>query len=86
MRIVRKPSKSWSVLIPSHHEGYITWDQFELVSRMNTHHSQRCFSSVPGAAREACVVAVGRTVTSANKVAPITEALKPLEEHLSSKN
>jgi Recombinase zinc beta ribbon domain len=51
-RTVRKPLKSWSVLIPSHHEGYITWDQFELVSRMITHNSQRCFSSVPGAAKK----------------------------------
>ena len=51
-RTVRKPLKSWSVLIPSHHEGYITWDQFERVSRMIMHNSQRCFSSVPGAAKK----------------------------------
>jgi DNA invertase Pin-like site-specific DNA recombinase len=51
-RTVRKPLKSWSVLIPGHHEGYITWDQFEQVSRMITHNSQQCFSSVPGAAKK----------------------------------
>ena len=51
-RTVRKPFKSWSVLIPGRHEGYITWDQFEQVSQMITHNSQRCFSSGPGAAKK----------------------------------
>ena len=51
-RSVRKPLQSWSVLIPGRHEGYITWDQFEQVSQMITHKSQRCFSSGPGAAKK----------------------------------
>ena len=51
-RTVRKPLKSWLALIPGHHEGYITWDQFEQVNQMITRNSQQCFSSVPGAAKK----------------------------------
>lgn len=58
-RIVRKPLPSWSVLIPDHHEGYITWDQFQQVDQMITHNSQTCFSSVPGAAKSGLALLAG---------------------------
>ena len=31
---VRKPLEQWTVLIPDHHEGYITWEDFKRVERM----------------------------------------------------
>ena len=32
--IVRKPLEGWTVLIPDHHDGYITWKQFQRVQKM----------------------------------------------------
>jgi DNA invertase Pin-like site-specific DNA recombinase len=48
---VRKPRARWSVLIPSHHDGYITWDVFERISTMITRNSQAWGSAGPGAAK-----------------------------------
>jgi hypothetical protein len=31
---VRKPREQWTVLIPDHHEGYISWQDFKRVERM----------------------------------------------------
>jgi len=31
---VRKPLKEWTVLIPEHHDGYISWEEFKRVQRM----------------------------------------------------
>jgi DNA invertase Pin-like site-specific DNA recombinase len=31
---VRKPLEQWSVLIPDHHEGYISWHDFKRIERM----------------------------------------------------
>ena len=31
---VRKPLERWTVLIPDHHEGYITWEDFKRMERM----------------------------------------------------
>jgi DNA invertase Pin-like site-specific DNA recombinase len=31
---VRKPREQWTVLIPDHHEGYITWEDFKRAERM----------------------------------------------------
>lgn len=58
-RTVRKPLPNWSVLIPNHHESYITWDQFQQVQQMITNNSQTCFSSGPGAAKKGLALLAG---------------------------
>ena len=58
-RTVRKPLPKWSVLIPNHHEGYITWDQFQQVQQMITNNSQTCFRSGPGAAKKGRALLAG---------------------------
>lgn len=31
--IHRKPRESWSVLLPDHHDGYVTWESFEQIQK-----------------------------------------------------
>jgi len=38
---VRKPMEEWTVLIPEHHEGYISWDQFLRIQEMLRDNSAR---------------------------------------------
>lgn len=33
-RRVRKPLEKWTVLIPDHHDGYISWEQFQRIQTM----------------------------------------------------
>ncbi len=32
--VVRKPLEEWTVLIPDHHDGYISWEQFQRIQKM----------------------------------------------------
>lgn len=32
--VVRKPLDEWTVLIPDHHDGYISWEQFQRIQKM----------------------------------------------------
>lgn len=32
--VVRKPLEEWTVLIPEHHDGYITWEQFQRIQKI----------------------------------------------------
>jgi DNA invertase Pin-like site-specific DNA recombinase len=45
-RSMRKPRDEWSVLIPEHHEGYVTWDVYLRVQKMLSGNSSR--TSAPG--------------------------------------
>ena len=51
-RQVRKPIEEWRVLIPDHHEGYISWDDFERIQRMLAANASTFGSKTPGAARK----------------------------------
>jgi DNA invertase Pin-like site-specific DNA recombinase len=42
-----KPREQWSVLIPDHHEGYISWDVYQRIQRMLSENRSR--PEVPGA-------------------------------------
>jgi Recombinase/Resolvase, N terminal domain/Recombinase zinc beta ribbon domain len=57
--VVQKPLEDWSVLIPNHHEGYISWDQFQQVSHMIANNSQKCLASGPGAAKQGLALLAG---------------------------
>ena len=46
-RSISKPREEWSVLIPEHHEGYISWDVYRRIQRMLSENSSR--SGAPGA-------------------------------------
>jgi DNA invertase Pin-like site-specific DNA recombinase len=49
---VRKPMDEWRVLIPDHHEGYISWEEFERIQRMLAANSSNFASNKPGAAKK----------------------------------
>ena len=51
-RRVRKPMDEWRVLIPDHHEGYISWDDFERIQRMLAANASSFGSKTPGAAKK----------------------------------
>jgi DNA invertase Pin-like site-specific DNA recombinase len=47
----KKPREQWSVLIPEHHEGYISWEVYEQIQRMLSENSSRVDAPGPGAAK-----------------------------------
>ena len=51
-RRVRKPINEWRVLIPDHHEGYISWDDFERIQRMLADNASTFGSRTTGAAKK----------------------------------
>jgi DNA invertase Pin-like site-specific DNA recombinase len=51
-RRVRKPMDQWRVLIPDHHEGYISWDEFERIQRMLAANASTFGSRTTGAAKK----------------------------------
>lgn len=51
-RRVRKPIEEWRVLIPDHHEGYISWDDFERIQRMLADNTSTFGSKAKGAAKK----------------------------------
>lgn len=56
----RKPLEDWSVLIPNHHEGYISWNEFERIQGMLSANSTHFFqSSGPGAAKKGPAMLAG---------------------------
>jgi DNA invertase Pin-like site-specific DNA recombinase len=69
---VRKPLEEWTVLLPDHHEGYISWEQFQRVQDMLSSNASRYFhSGSPGAPKKgpallagiACCRRCGRRLT-----------------------
>jgi DNA invertase Pin-like site-specific DNA recombinase len=51
-RRVRKPMDEWRVLIPDHHEGYISWEDFERIQRMLADNASTFGSKTTGAAKK----------------------------------
>ena len=51
-RRVRKPMDEWRVLIPDHHEGYVSWEDFERVQRMLSANAATFGSKTTGAAKK----------------------------------
>ena len=54
---VRLPKDEWKVFIPDHHEGYISWDEFEANQKLLD--SNRTNTEVCGAAREGAALLQG---------------------------
>jgi DNA invertase Pin-like site-specific DNA recombinase len=50
-RSVRKPREEWSVLIPGHHEGYVSWDVYLRIQKMLSENSSRKDAPGCGAAK-----------------------------------
>jgi len=55
----RKPREQWSVLIPEHHEGYITWDVYQRIQRMLSENSSRTGAPGAGAAKQGPALLAG---------------------------
>ncbi len=51
-RRVQKPIDEWRVLIHDHHEGYISWDDFERIQRMLADNASTFGSKTTGAAKK----------------------------------
>jgi hypothetical protein len=58
-RCVRKPRQQWSVLIPKHHEGYISWNVYERIQRMLSENSSRSDAPGAGAAKNGAALLAG---------------------------
>jgi DNA invertase Pin-like site-specific DNA recombinase len=58
-RSKRKPREEWSVLIPDHHEGYVTWDVYQRIDKMLSGNSSRSSAPGPGAAKNGSALLAG---------------------------
>jgi DNA invertase Pin-like site-specific DNA recombinase len=58
-RSVRKPREEWSVLIPKHHEGYVTWDVHLRIQKMLSENSSRKGAPGCGAAKNGSALLAG---------------------------
>jgi DNA invertase Pin-like site-specific DNA recombinase len=58
-RSVAKPREQWSVLIPEHHEGYITWEVYQRIQRMLSENSSRSGAPGAGAAKQGPALLAG---------------------------
>lgn len=58
-RSVRKPRDEWSVLIPGHHDGYVTWDVYLRVQKMLSGNSSRTTAPGCGAAKNGSALLAG---------------------------
>jgi DNA invertase Pin-like site-specific DNA recombinase len=55
----RKPRERWLALIRDHHEGYVTWEQFERIQRMIDDNSQLSRVVKPGAPKRGAALLPG---------------------------
>ena len=58
-RSIAKPREQWSVLIPEHHEGYISWDVYRRIQRMLAENSSRSGAPGAGAAKHGSALLAG---------------------------
>jgi len=57
---VRKPLDEWGVLLPEHHEGYVSWEQFQRAQDMLSDNASRFFhSGAPGAPKRGPALLAG---------------------------
>ena len=54
-----QPMKDWRVLIPEHHEGYISWEQFERIQQMLNKNVSSFRTGRPGAAKKGAAMLAG---------------------------
>ena len=59
MRSVRRPQKEWEVLIRDHHEGYISWDDYEKNQQIINGNANMKGEMVPGSVRNGGGLLVG---------------------------
>jgi DNA invertase Pin-like site-specific DNA recombinase len=55
----RRQRERWLALIPNHHEGYVTWEQFEHVQEVLRSNAQRFYGAKPGAAKRGAALLAG---------------------------
>lgn len=59
-RVVRrKPMSDWSVLIRDHHDGYVTWEEYERVQKMIAGNGQRMSAQRKGAPKRGSALLAG---------------------------
>jgi DNA invertase Pin-like site-specific DNA recombinase len=58
-RSVRKPRENWSVLIPGHHDGYVSWDVYLRIQKMLSGNSSRAGAPGCGAAKNGSALLAG---------------------------
>ena len=58
-RSLVKPREQWSVLIPDHHEGYISWDTYQRIQRMLSENRARPDTPGAGAAKRGPALLAG---------------------------
>jgi hypothetical protein len=51
VRTQRLPSEEWSVLIPEHHEGYISWAEYQSIQAVITHNANGVGGMVRGSVK-----------------------------------
>lgn len=55
----RRAREGWLALIPNHHEGYVSWDEFERVQAMLRGNAQRFLAAKPGAVKRGAGLLAG---------------------------
>jgi len=57
--VIRKQMQDWSVLIRDHHEGYVTWDEFERIQSMIAENAQKTSVERLGAPKHGVALMAG---------------------------
>jgi DNA invertase Pin-like site-specific DNA recombinase len=55
----RRPRERWLALLPRHHQGYVTWEEFERIQEILHSNAQRSFAAKPGAAKRGAALLAG---------------------------
>jgi DNA invertase Pin-like site-specific DNA recombinase len=55
----RRPRERWLALLPGHHEGYVSWEEFERVQEMLRSNAQSYRAAKPGAAKKGPALLAG---------------------------
>lgn len=55
----RRPRERWLALLPNHHEGYVSWEEFERIQETLRSNAQSFTAAKPGAAKKGPALLVG---------------------------
>lgn len=58
-RHLRRPRDRWLALLPEHHDGYVTWQEFERIREMLRSNAQGFLAAKPGAAKRGPALLTG---------------------------
>jgi DNA invertase Pin-like site-specific DNA recombinase len=58
-RTRRRPRERWLALLPNHHDGYVTWEEFERIQEMLRSNGQKFLAAKPGAAKRGAALLTG---------------------------